>query len=233
MNHAITIELQFFLISILWGAMVLLGYDVLRIIRRLIKHNGFFMAVEDLLFWVITSVFIFAMIYRENNGIIRGFSVMGMAIGMVLYHYILSDMIVSLITKFIFTLLRPLRFVLKKIKQFIRFLTTRGRKLASFIFIRLKKLHKSVRIALNSRRQKRNEKKKKRRDKKALKKDKKAEKKQKTVPNKKEGRNKKAVPNKNKKNRKQNMVKNEKPQPGTNIKQNFEENRKRAKLEKL
>lgn len=171
MNHAITIELKFFLISILWGAIVLLAYDGLRILRRLIKHNGFFLAVEDLLFWVITSVFIFAMIYQVNNGVIRGFSVMGMAIGMVLYHYILSDIIVSLITKLIFTLLRPLRFILNKMKQFLHFLMGRGRKIASFFITRLKKLHKSVRIALNSKRQKRNEKKKKRREQKAQKKD--------------------------------------------------------------
>lgn len=170
MNHAITIELKFFLISILWGAIVLLAYDGLRIFRRLIKHNGFFLAVEDLLFWVITSVFIFAMIYQVNNGVIRGFSVMGMAIGMVLYHYILSDIIVSLITKLIFTLLRPLRFILKKIKQFLHFLMGRGRKIAGFFITRLKKLHKSVRIALNRKRQKRNEKKKKRREQKAQKK---------------------------------------------------------------
>ena len=133
MNHAITMELQFFLISILWGAIVLFAYDCrrlrpgrflaaydgFRIIRRIIRHNGFFLAIEDLIFWMIAGLFIFSMIYRENNGVIRGFSVMGMAIGMVLYHYILSDFLVSFITKIIRALLRPFRFIIKKIKVFI------------------------------------------------------------------------------------------------------------------
>ncbi|HCR40721.1 MAG TPA: spore cortex biosynthesis protein YabQ, partial [Lachnospiraceae bacterium] len=86
-------------------------------IRRIIRHNGFFLAIEDLIFWMIAGLFIFSMIYRENNGVIRGFSVMGMAIGMVLYHYILSDFLVSFITKIIRALLRPFRFIIKKIKQ--------------------------------------------------------------------------------------------------------------------
>ena len=174
MNHAITMELQFFLISILWGAIVLLAYDGFRIIRRIIRHNGFFLAIEDLIFWMIAGLFIFSMIYRENNGVIRGFSVMGMAIGMVLYHYILSDFLVSFITKIIRALLRPFRFIIKKIKQLLRFLTSIGKRMVNFLFRRLKKCNQSVRIKLNNRKQKHNAKKKKRRSKKALKKKKKA-----------------------------------------------------------
>ncbi len=174
MNHAITMELQFFLISILWGAIVLLAYDGFRIIRRIIRHNGFFLAIEDLIFWMIAGLFIFSMIYRENNGVIRGFSVMGMAIGMVLYHYILSDFLVSFITKIIRALLRPFRFIIKKIKQLLHFLTSIGKRMVNFLFRRLKKCNQSVRIKLNNRKQKHNAKKKKRRSKKALKKKKKA-----------------------------------------------------------
>ncbi|NLP34662.1 MAG: hypothetical protein GX359_05625 [Clostridiales bacterium] len=210
MNQAITIELQFFLISILWGAIILLGYDALRILRRLIKHKGFFLAVEDLIFWVVTSVFVFAMIYRENNGVIRGFSIMGMAIGMVLYHYILSDFIVNLITKIIVTLLTPFRFVLSKIKQLLKFLIVRAKKINRFLIIRLKKTSKSFKIAINTKRQKRADKRKKRRDENALKKNKKA-------------KNKKKKKSKNKR-----LVE----QEGNN-EQKPKENRKRVKLEKV
>lgn len=153
MNHAISIELQFFLISILSGAIILLVYDVLRIIRRLIKHDSFFIALEDLFFWVVASLFIFIIIYKENDGIIRGFSVMGMAIGMVLYHFTLSELFVRIITKVIHMLLSPLIFVINKIKKFIRFLWNRGKKIVNLVLIRLIKWSKSVRIALNKRKQ--------------------------------------------------------------------------------
>jgi spore cortex biosynthesis protein YabQ len=154
MNHEITVELQFFCWSIIWGAIILISYDVLRIIRRLINHNSFILAVEDLIFWVATSVFIFAMMYRENNGIIRGFAVMGMGIGMFLYHYILSELLVKLITSFIHTLFRPFAIALRQVKRFIGFVVSKGKKGIKYLLFQLKKLRKSVRITLSARKQK-------------------------------------------------------------------------------
>ena len=174
MNKEIVVELMFFLISILWGAIILLAYDCLRILRRLIKHKPLLMGIEDLIFCVLTSIFIFSMIYRENDGVIRGFSIMGMALGMVAYHYLISDLFVRLITKLIQCLLKPIVFILKKI---------------NFVLIRLKKLLKSVRIVLNTRKQKR-------RDTRAIRKRKKQESKEaKTEAKKKDKRNTKAKAN--------------------------------------
>ncbi|MHB8131733.1 MAG: spore cortex biosynthesis protein YabQ [Mobilitalea sp.] len=178
MNHAITIELQFFLISILWGGILLLVYDGLRIVRRLIKHDSFFLAVEDLIFWVLASVFIFAMMYRENNGIIRGFSVMGMAIGMVLYHYIFSEILVNIITKFIRTLIRPFTMAYNKTKKFVLFLMSKAKNAIKLLLMQLIKWMKSVRIALTTRKHALTIKHKKNSEKKALEKVKKKEQRQ-------------------------------------------------------
>src|SRR5699024_3607174 len=80
-------------------------------------------------------------------GIIRGFSIMGMAIGMVAYHYIISNFIVRLLTKLIQLLLKPFGFILKKIKNVVLYII-------NFVLIRLKRLFKSVRIGLNNRMEK-------------------------------------------------------------------------------
>lgn len=153
MNYAISLELQLFLVSILWGAVLLLVYDCLRIFRRLIKHDDFFVALEDLIFWAVASLYIFSMMYRKNNGIIRGFSVMGMAIGMVIYYYIFSDFIINIITMLIHTLISPVCFALKKIRQYLKFIWVRVKKSYNFIIRQLKKYRKSVKIALNKRKQ--------------------------------------------------------------------------------
>jgi len=155
MNKAITFELQFFLVSIFSGTLILLVYDGFRIVRRLIKHNEVFLAIEDLIFWVAASVFIFAMMYQENNGIIRGFSVMGMTIGMVLYHYILSELFVDMITKLLYTLFRPIIYVFNKVNRILLLIRVKYKKLMHFLLLRLKKMIKSVRITLNKRRMKR------------------------------------------------------------------------------
>lgn len=155
MSKDIIVELQFFMTSILWGALILLAYDILRIFRRVVKHNYFFIAIEDLLFWVITSVFIFAMIYNENNGIIRGFSIMGMAIGMLIYNFTLSPLVVKLISKLILLLLGPFRFINNSLKKLSRFIQRKLQKLYKLLWMRLIKLLKSVKINLNEKRNKR------------------------------------------------------------------------------
>ena len=168
MNQAITIEMQFFIVSIVWGAILLLVYDILRILRRIIKHNSFFIAVEDLIFWVLASLFIFAMMYKENNGVIRGFSVMGMAIGMLLYHYLLSEVLVNYITKLIRAILRPIGLALNKVKRFLRYVSGLIKYAVKNVVKRLKKWTKSVKIALATRKQAFATERKKRKDKKTF-----------------------------------------------------------------
>ncbi len=153
MNPAITIELQFFLISILWGGVLLLAYDMLRILRRLVKHGVFLIAVEDMIFWLAASLFIFTMIYRINNGIIRGFSIIGMLLGIILYHFSVSDVLVKSVTKLIQTLLSPFKAAINQVIRFIRFLWKLGKKVINKLLFRLKKIRKSVRITLKTRKQ--------------------------------------------------------------------------------
>ncbi|NLJ96268.1 MAG: hypothetical protein GX321_03880 [Clostridiales bacterium] len=154
MNQGIRIELHFFMISILWGIIILFAYDQFRILRRIIRHNLLFLTIEDLLFWILASVFIFAMIYEKNSGTIRGFSIMGMGIGMILYHYIFSDMIVKLISRGIMILLGPLFFIFNWLKKSLYFIIKKIRKLSGKIYIHLKNRIKSVKISIINRRQK-------------------------------------------------------------------------------
>jgi len=159
MSQEIIIELQFFWVSILWGALILLAYDQLRVIRRIISHNNIFITIQDIIFWILASIFIFAMLYVKNDGIIRGFSVMGMVIGMVLYHYILSDLIVMLISRGILLLLRPLSITIKYIRKGGSFLLKKGKNFLKIILKRLKKILESVKIYLTKYKQKSNNKK--------------------------------------------------------------------------
>ena len=113
MNASIVFERNFSDFYLV-GSLIVFAYDFLRIIRRLIVHNNFFVSLEDLIFWVITSVFIFSMLYKENNGIIRGFSIAAMLIGMLVYYYLFSDLFVNGVSKFIKFIMGPaIRFFVK------------------------------------------------------------------------------------------------------------------------
>ena len=60
-------------------------YDILRLWRRLIHHNTFAVAVEDVLYWLVCGVLIFRMLYLENSGAVRGFAIVAVVLGMLLY----------------------------------------------------------------------------------------------------------------------------------------------------
>lgn len=151
MNPSITIELQFFLISVLWGGILLAAYDVLRIFRRIIRHGAVLIAIEDLIYWLAASLFIFAMIFRENNGIIRGFSMIGMLLGSILYHFGISEILVNAVTKLLQTLLSPFKAILGQIRRILRSFLKQIAKMTNKILFRLKKRKKSGKITLKTR----------------------------------------------------------------------------------
>ena len=83
------------------------------------------------------------------------FSIMGMGIGMVLYHFALSELFVSLVTKLIHILLKPLKILYQKLRKLLSFLLGKGKKVIKFLLLRLKKTIASVKIALDKKKQKR------------------------------------------------------------------------------
>ncbi len=164
MNEAITVELRFFLISIYWGGLILVIYDLLRILRNIIRHNKIIIAIEDILYWIICGILIFQMMYKHYNGIIRAFSILGMFIGMVIYQYIFSDFIVTnistLLKKVLSLTLRILTLLFKPIiwiknliyKIFgkrVRKVIDKFKKRLYFTIKSLKNHFKSSKISLN------------------------------------------------------------------------------------
>ena len=96
MSRMIFQEADFFAASFMWGILLLMGYDVLRIIRRIVPHGKILVAAQDLLFWIVGSVMVFRMIYEKNDGIIRGTAFIAMFFSMFLYHNIISQRVVAI-----------------------------------------------------------------------------------------------------------------------------------------
>ena len=88
----------FMLHSFLLGVIITFIYDLFRIFRRIIPHGWFLLSLEDLVFWVLATAGIFYMLYYENNGMFRWFSVIGAGTGMFLYKKTLSAALVNLVS---------------------------------------------------------------------------------------------------------------------------------------
>lgn len=130
MNEFINLEVRFFLISALWGVLLLVVYDCLRIFRKVINHGVVWISIEDIFYWMISGVLIFRMMYEMNNGIIRGFSLIGILLGMILYKYSISEFVVKWISfllikikmflsKLLHILIKPLKFLFRKLRKLL------------------------------------------------------------------------------------------------------------------
>ena len=115
MSDSIVKEVEFLAYSFLSGVLILILYDILRIFRRVIIHSTGAIGFEDFLYWMLVTFLIFTMMFRENNGAIRWFSVLGIFLGMMLYNMTISLFFVKYVS-FVFIKLRK---IIEKILQFI------------------------------------------------------------------------------------------------------------------
>ncbi|MCC8028416.1 MAG: spore cortex biosynthesis protein YabQ [Lachnospiraceae bacterium] len=88
-------QAQLFALAIPVGAVLLFAYDLLRVFRRVAKHKTVGIAVEDMLFWMICALGMFAFMYRLNDGVIRGFIILGAFCGMLFYSILFSRWVVK------------------------------------------------------------------------------------------------------------------------------------------
>ena len=132
MSAQILEETRFFLYSIMTGAWISVIYDIIRIFRRVVKHNKVLVALEDILFWVVSLVILFLLLYDMNYGVLRWFSVAGEILGMIIYKKILGEHLVDcmstilkrildVVTRLILLALKPFFAVKKKLTDALKF----------------------------------------------------------------------------------------------------------------
>ena len=150
---------RLFLMAVATGAGMLLVYDFIRIIRRVVKHEAVGIAIEDMLFWISCAFWLFRLMYRENDGSIRGFVILGAFAGMLFYSLLFSKWVVrggTAVLKFIvkiFTkigrlLSAPFCFLGRRLGKGAGFFGRVCKKRCRRIKKRLKKVWKAVKMGL-------------------------------------------------------------------------------------
>jgi len=108
LSQSIYHEIHFLLYSFALGIIITFVYDNIRVVRRVLKHNTFFISIEDLLFWIGVALSIFLLQHRENEGVFRWFSVAGAFLGMIIYKGTVSHFYIKETTVFLRKLLKAL-----------------------------------------------------------------------------------------------------------------------------
>lgn len=86
-NESIGNEVRLLVAAFVLGVVLMMLYDVIRLIRFMIKHRFLAVAVEDSIFWMIASLGIFALLFLLNEGNIRFYALGAVGIGMSVYYY--------------------------------------------------------------------------------------------------------------------------------------------------
>ena len=97
MSQVIGREALLFLLAAGWGAALLVVYDLLRAFRRAVAHGYAAIAAEDLLYWAMAGIGTFILVFVENDGVFRGYLLLGIGLGMTLYHYTVSELLTRLL----------------------------------------------------------------------------------------------------------------------------------------
>lgn len=160
MSEDLSREVWFLLHSMLLGIGIVVLYDILRIFRNIIKHKNFLIGLEDILFWITSGLLIFRMLYKENDGILRWFSIGGIILGMLVYHVSISqllvryislglNMLIKYVLKFIGIVTKPFRYVFRKFFKAVKKTNDKKKRITKYYTKRLKNLWKTIKIGVN------------------------------------------------------------------------------------
>ena len=138
MSAGILEELRVVGIAVVYGAAITFVYDLIRIFRRIIAHGNFWIGVEDFFFWIWTSLWSFSVLYRENDGNLRMYTIGSMVLGMILYHQLISEIFVKISAKVLKRVLTILLYPLQKVKIYIIFFGKKLKNMMEAIIIKLK-----------------------------------------------------------------------------------------------
>ena len=133
MSESIIREAVFSLHCICVGVLITFVYDLLRICRICVRHSRFLISVEDFLFWVVCAIFIFLVLYCENDGILRWYCVAGAAVGMGIYKKMFSPYIVHFLSTVLKKAIDVVAWIFKKLTFPFRLLFSGIRKVCAGI----------------------------------------------------------------------------------------------------
>ena len=117
MSDEVLFQFHLFAMALFWGIGLCFSYDILRILRRLVRHSKNVVNVEDIIYWLAASAVVYALLFIYNQGEMRIFIVFGAIIGGLFYTLTISKVFIHGVTFLLspfFKFFRNLRRKLRK-----------------------------------------------------------------------------------------------------------------------
>lgn len=124
MENTVLTQGYLFLVYIISGVIIGVIFDIFRVFRRTFKTTDFATYLQDILFWIITGIFLLFILFKFSNGEIRVFNIIGIIIGCIFYIVFISKYFIkvnvsivkfikNIISNVINVLLYPIKFIIK------------------------------------------------------------------------------------------------------------------------
>lgn len=141
-----------FLIFVINGLIIGFMFDIFRVLRISFKTKNFVTYIEDIIFWILTGLLILSSVFVFNDGEIRLFMFLGIAIGTIIYLMIFSKHIIE----FLVSIIKKLKIVITGLFKIIilpfNFIRKILRKIflkpISFITVNIRKGIKNTKLTL-------------------------------------------------------------------------------------
>ena len=161
-------QLYLLFVFLISGVLIGVLFDIFRILRKSFKTPDIITYMEDVLFWILTGIFLIYIVLQYSDGKIRIYMIVSLILGFILYIVAISkyfikvnvkiiNIIKMIISKIIFILLFPIKLILKVLHKLflkpISFITINIRK---FFICNLKKLTKSFKSVKISKKNRKN-----------------------------------------------------------------------------
>lgn len=159
-------QLYTLFVFIISGSIIGILFDLFRILRKSFKTPDIITYIEDILFWIITGLFLLYIIFKYSLGEIRIYMFISLIIGLITYFITISKYFINLnvkiidilkisISKIIYILFYPVKIIIHILQKTIfkpfSFITINIRNFSFKILKNLTKLLKSVNISKKSR----------------------------------------------------------------------------------
>ncbi|WP_063845970.1 spore cortex biosynthesis protein YabQ [Paenibacillus sp. FJAT-27812] len=88
-------------------------FDGYRVMSNELKFPRWWLPVLDVIYWMAAALVVFRVLYASNNGEVRAYVFIGLAIGIILYYLLLSKIVIIVVKWVIGAVRKLIAFVLK------------------------------------------------------------------------------------------------------------------------
>ncbi|MHA7966189.1 spore cortex biosynthesis protein YabQ [Paenibacillus sp. CAU 1782] len=116
-----TLEVQWLTVAFMLacGAGMGIVFDGYRVISSELRFPRWWLPLLDVAYWALAAVAVFRMLYASNNGEVRAYVFLGLALGAIIHYWLLSSLVIKLVKWFIDAVRAVISFLVKMVMLLI------------------------------------------------------------------------------------------------------------------